>query len=181
MRRIAIALFGLLFACCAQAQAQAQVAPGDIPPDDLGVTVDGQGVSLTALNGKVVVISFLASWCDYCTKELPVLTNLQNAAAARGLQLQVIAVDYREDRDTFERYARQLQARDPSLLVSWDRDGSISRQLGAGHRIPIMVMLHRNGSVAYVHVGYGESMLNTLVAEVNDLLREPAQPGVAAN
>ncbi len=177
MRRIAIALCGLLIACC----AQAQVRPGDIPPDALGSTLDGQDVSLSSLNGKVVVVSFWASWCGYCMKELPVLANLQATAAARGLQLQVVAVDYREDRGIFERYARPLQARLPSLMISWDRDGSVGEQFGADNGIPVMVMLHRNGSVAHVHAGYGENMLNTLVAEINDLLREPVPPGVAAN
>ncbi|MGS1119971.1 hypothetical protein [Rhodanobacter sp. UC4436_H3] len=36
-----------------------------------------------------------------------------------------------------------------------------------------MVMLHRDGTVAHVHVGYGEDMLGTLVEEINALLREP--------
>jgi len=34
--------------------------------------------------------------------------------------------------------------------------------------------------VAHVHVGYGEDMLDSLVAEINALLSEPAPPAVAA-
>ncbi len=37
-----------------------------------------------------------------------------------------------------------------------------------------MVMLHRDGSVANIHVGYGEDMLDSLIAEINVLLNEPA-------
>jgi hypothetical protein len=41
-------------------------------------------------------------------------------------------------------------------------------------------MLHRDGTVAHVHVGYGEDMLDTLVAEINTLLAEPAPITVAS-
>jgi len=37
-----------------------------------------------------------------------------------------------------------------------------------------MVMLHKNGKVAYVHVGYDKSQLDSLIKEVNVLLNEPA-------
>ena len=33
-----------------------------------------------------------------------------------------------------------------------------------------MMMLHRGGTVAHVHVGYGENMLDGLVEEINALL-----------
>ena len=36
-----------------------------------------------------------------------------------------------------------------------------------------MVMLHGDGTVAYVHIGYDESELDTLLKEINELLNEP--------
>lgn len=42
-----------------------------------------------------------------------------------------------------------------------------------------MVMLHRDGSVANIHVGYGDDMLDSLVAEINGPINEPA-PGPKA-
>jgi thiol-disulfide isomerase/thioredoxin len=159
--------------------ARAQVEPGAVPPDALGSTRGGQPVSLSALHGRVVVISFWATWCGYCMKEMPVLAGLQNAATERGLPLQVVSVDYREDRQTFVHSARALGKRLPSLLVTWDRTGAIGKPYGANKGIPVMVMLHRDGTVAHVHVGYDEDMLDTLVAEINSLLTEPA-PAVGA-
>lgn len=153
--------------------ANAQMAPGSTPPDDLGHTLDGRQVNVSALHGKVLVISFWATWCGYCMKELPVLGNLQRVAAEKHLPLQVVAVDSMEDRQTFVRTANILQKALPGLLITWDRHGAIGRPYGSSHGIPVMVMLHRNGSVAHVHVGYGESMLPILVEEINALLAEP--------
>lgn len=176
MRRIAAVLLGLMFCLAAHAQ---HVQPGDMAPDALGTTQDGQEVTVSSLHGKVVVISFWATWCGYCLKEMPVLANLQALATQRGLPLQVVAINHREDRRVFVNTVRALRPRLPGLLMTWDRDGTLGRPYGSDKMIPVMVMLHRDGRVAQVHVGYGEDMLDSLVAEINALLVEPA-PAVAA-
>jgi thiol-disulfide isomerase/thioredoxin len=67
----------------------AMPAAGDTPPDELGVTLKNAPVHLTDYAGKAVVVSFWASWCPYCLKELPILYNIQKAAKGR---LQVVAI-----------------------------------------------------------------------------------------
>lgn len=177
MRRIAIALLGLLLCCDAVAGTKPGLQPGATPPDTLGTTLRGKDVTISSLHGKVVVISFWATWCGYCMKEMPVLAKMQELATQRGLSLQVVAVNYREDRNTFVRTSRVLHKSLPELLVTWDRNGVIGKPYGVSG-IPVMVMLHRDGTVAHVHVGYGEDMLGTLVAEINALLLE--QPTATA-
>ena len=178
MRRIASALLGFLLSFT----THAAVALGDMPPDALGTTQAGQVVTVSSLRGNVVVVSFWATWCGYCMKELPVLANLQAVATQRHLPLQVVSIDYQESRQTFVRASRALRIKLPNLLLTWDRDGSMGKPYGV-KGIPVMVMLHRDGSVAHVHTGYGEDMLDTLVAEINALLNEPATstPTIAVN
>jgi thiol-disulfide isomerase/thioredoxin len=175
MRRIIAILIATLYGCV----AIGQVGPGDTPPDALGTTFGGNAVTLSSLHGKVVVISFWATWCGYCMQEMPVLAKLQLVATERKLPLQVVSVNYREDHDTFLRTARLLHKRLPSLMLSWDRDGHVGKHYGTAGGIPVMVMLHRDGTVAHVHIGYGADMLDSLLAEINELLREPA-PSVVA-
>lgn len=180
MRRIAIVLLGVLLCCSGSVFASGKpgLQPGDMPPDSLGTTQRAQHVSVAALRGKVVVISFWATWCGYCMEEIPVLARLQSLASRRGLPLQVVAVNYREDRDTFVRTSRVLSRSLPELLVTWDRDGAIGKPYGV-NGIPVMVMLHRDGSIAHIHVGYGEDMLDTLLGEINALLIEPPAANAA--
>ena len=165
--------------CCSTLAA---VNPGDMPPDDLGNTLDGQAIHTSALRGKVVVISFWATWCGYCLKELPILAGLQSETSQHGLPMQVVAVDYEEPRDVFRRMTKLLRPKLPDLLLTWDRDGAIHKSFVAGDGIPVMVLLHRDGSVAQVHVGYDESDLDGIVSEINTLLNEPmAAPAKATS
>ena len=176
MRKAGFALIALLFCLTARAQMQ----PGDIPPEALGKTVDGQVVSLASMHGKVVVISFWATWCHYCMKEMPVLAGVQAQANLHHLPLQVVSIDSKESRDTFVRTTNLIKRRLPGLLLSWDRDGTIGEPYGANKFIPVMVMLHRDGTVAHIHAGYDEDMLDTLVAEINELLTESDATPVSA-
>ncbi|WP_404613219.1 TlpA family protein disulfide reductase [Rhodanobacter hydrolyticus] len=156
MRRIAAVLPGLLFCLVVHAHVQ----PGDTPPDALGTTQEGKEVTVSSLRGKVVVVSLWATWCGYCMKEMPVLAKFQSLATQRGLPLQVVSINYREDRHVFVNTVRVLRPLLPGLLMTWDRDGTLGKPYGTARGIPVMVMLHRDGTIAHVHVGYGEDMLD---------------------
>src|SRR5450830_565593 len=94
----------LLSSCLLVMAFSAHAAPavGSPPPDNLGVDQKGEGVLVSAFTGKVVVITFWATWCPYCIQELPVLHNIQTKVGRD--QLQVIAVNT-EDHDVYRKVA----------------------------------------------------------------------------
>jgi thiol-disulfide isomerase/thioredoxin len=173
----------LLFLCamlaCSHAWAKA-LPPGSVPPDDLGRTLEGQEIRTSALHGKVVVISFWATWCGYCMKEMPVLAGLQATANERGYPLQVVEINYEEDHRVFSRAAHLLMPKLPGLMMTWDRNGRLNESFGLDGTLPTMILLHRDGTVASVHVGYDEDMLTPLAAEITGLMNEPAPPPATA-
>lgn len=163
-------LFGLLLSL----GAQATVREGEVPPATLGVDARGQALDLPALRGKVVVLSFWATWCRYCLKEIPTLVNMQNVADEKHAPLQIVLINSKEDRNIFRGSSRLFRKQAPGILSTWDRKGEVGLPYGSNKSIPVMVMLRKDGTVAHLHVGYSEDALDSLVAEINALLNEPA-------
>jgi thiol-disulfide isomerase/thioredoxin len=135
-------------------------AAGDMAPDDLGMTLKGTPVHLKDYAGKAVVISFWASWCKYCLKELPILYNVQKAAKGR---LQVVAINT-EDDEIFERLSRAMRTLE--IGMSYDPDETARKAYGV-NGIPHMVVIGRDGKIVEVFRGYGESSLTPIVAAIN--------------
>lgn len=177
MRTTIALLCGLL----ASTSLMAGAKPGDRPVDLLGQTVDGQTVTAASLRGDVVVVGFWATWCPYCMREMPTLAGLQTLATQRHLPLQVVYVNSREDREVFVRASRALRRRMPGLLITRDPHGSIGRPYGTDDMLPVMVLLHRDGTIADIRAGYDEKDLDDLLAEINTLMAEPAPPPATAS
>lgn len=156
-------LCGALLLSLSVSAMAAMPGPGDVPPDTLGQTLKGEPVRLSQYEGKAVVVSFWASWCGYCMKELPILFNIQKAAKGR---LQVVAINA-EDVDMFRDLTRAM--RDLDIGMAYDPDGLAQKAYGV-NGIPHMVIIGRDGKIVQVFRGYGESSLKPIVAAINSAI-----------
>jgi thiol-disulfide isomerase/thioredoxin len=154
--------------------AQAALKAGDTPPDLLGKDPDHKEIRLSDHRGSVVLVTFWASWCGYCRKELPVLDVLQRAA---GERLVTIAVNVEDPADVYKQMRRQLK--DTPMRFTWDRKGSIAEGWDV-HSYPNLFVIDQNGIIDSVHVGFGEGSFEAILADVNTLLEHPAPPTATA-
>ena len=118
-------------------------------------------VELKTFAGKAIVLSFWATWCPYCLKELPILQGIQKAVGAD--RIKVIAVNT-ESRDTFHRAANALS--ELGLLMTYDPGRNAATAFGV-HGIPHMVIVGRDGRILNVYRGYDERSLDAIVADIN--------------
>lgn len=143
-----------------------QLKVGDPAPDLLGKTMSGDPVLLETFRGKVLVVTFWASWCGPCRKELPGLNALQNAVGTEFIQ--VVAVNSKEDNETVRAIMRQLK--DRKLVSSFDRTGSIGESFGVD-AYPNLWIIDPKGVIVMHKVGYGEDSLKSIIAEIIETLK----------
>lgn len=156
------------------AQALAAVPTiGDMAPDEFGRTITGDIPKLADFQGKVVVITFWATWCGYCMKELPVLEGLQRAGKNN---VQVVAINT-EERDVFRQAERALRS-SVTMKLTYDAGGK-GAKLYDVKSYPYLVIIGRDGKIIDVHHGYAESMLPKILDAVNLAIATPA-PAAAA-
>ncbi len=154
-----IAIFSLNIA------AETVLEIGEIPPNFLGRDSDGNDVTLDENKGKIVVISFWASWCSPCLKELPVLENIQNKIGTD--KIKVVAINFKENRKQYKKIVKMLSSL--KLTLTHDKRGSIGRKFGV-EAIPNLFIIDKNGELAFHNVGYGDSSIDKIVEVLNKLL-----------
>lgn len=146
------------------------LAIGEQIPDNLGIGLDGKKIKASDHLGKVMVISFWATWCPPCRKELPIIDNLQRIAGKD--KLTVIAINYGENGSKYRRFIKSIG--EANLTFSRDRNMRIGQRDFGVEGIPHMVMVDHEGKVAQVHSGYGDETIDNIVNEINELFRKQA-------
>lgn len=171
MRFITVLLLALSVSFSLQAK---EIKVGDVPPSYIGRALNGKKVQLSEMAGKVVVVTFWASWCGPCLAELPVLDSVQRQVSPD--RLQVVAINFSEGK----RQVKYIQKQMPDSLIQFtlDKRRFASRKYNV-KGIPHMVIIDHEGKVAHVHVGYGGGTADRLIDELNTLLK--AAPKVISN
>ena len=164
----------LLLSVLAPLAFAASPKAGETPPDALGVDREGNAVHVGDFRGRPLVVTFWASWCHYCLKEMPVLEALQQKAGGR---LQVVAINFREDKREYRALLRKLGK--VALLMTHDT-GPVSEAYGVD-TLPNLFLIDAEGKVAFTLNGYDEKSLPGLVDRINGLMRdaEIASAGMA--
>lgn len=125
---------------------------------------------LVASGKKAVILSFFATYCEPCKKELPFLQEMYVKYKDAGLGVMVVSIDQKPE-DIAK--ATQLAA-DNKLTypVLSDRFNIVAKRYGV-KRLPCLYILDSQGKVAMVNTGYSEEFSGTLVTTVQQRLGLP--------
>ncbi len=117
-------------------------APDFSLPDTAGTTV-----SLSQMQGKVVVVNFFTIWCQPCRHEMPDLNAIYNENKDKGLAMVGICLN--ADPNQLKILVKQLKLDYPVLLGT----DKVSKDYGEIVGVPTTFIIDKQGKVAEKIVG----------------------------
>lgn len=105
-------------------------------------TLDGSNINSRDLTGKVVILTFWATWCSPCLAELPLLSDYAARHAAQGVEVLGFSLDGADNLPEVRKFAARLSFPVGLLGSAWAGD------YGRMWRIPVSFTIDRNGLLA---------------------------------
>ena len=143
---------------------------GDRPPAIDRPDLEGKKVDLVELEGRVVVVSFWASWCGPCKKEMPVLETLHRRYGEDGLVVVGVNIDSRIK--NMEGFLRKVPV---TFRIVHDPKADIAARYDPP-TMPASFLIGRGGRLRYVQEGFERDDAERLEARIRSLLDTKPAP-----
>ena len=121
---------------------------------------------LAALRGKVVLVSFWATYCEPCRDEMPAMQALKQRL---GANVEVLMVHVGESEQKVDRFFSETQLRPDVLKVLYDRDSSAAKRWNA-RILPASYVVKPDGRIAWATLGEVDWAAADVVQAVGRLL-----------
>lgn len=152
--------------------------PGIVLPDPSSRTrapdfslrsLSGERIKLSDYKGKVVILSFWATWCAPCKQELPVLQRLLDRYENDGLVVLAVNTD---DPKTVAEVRRFVVDRLLTMPVPLDGDSKVLGRFNPRHALPFLQIVDHEGRRTFQHTGFTSGAERILEDQVRALLAE---------
>lgn len=116
-------------------------------------TLDGQTINIQefAQNGKITVLSFWATWCSPCKKELDAIADLYpDWQEEYDMELVAVTIDTQR---ALAKVNPMVAAKGWEYVVLSDVNQDLKNALNF-QTVPQTYLLDQDGNIVYVHSGY---------------------------
>lgn len=122
--------------------------------------LDGNEISLSDFNRKVLILNFWATWCPPCREEIPDFVEVYNEYESKDVQFIGVS---NEDISTLKSFVEDYDVSYPILID----DANIMGKWGIS-AIPTTFVFDKNGQIIFKNVGMmtGEQLKNIIEDEL---------------
>jgi len=130
----------------------------DAPAPTLVVsTLGGQTFDLSKLRGKVVLVTYWATWCAPCKKEMPILDSFYRRYRERGLEIIGISADRPQD------FAKMRKMSNALAYPTATLDQITDNGFGPPEGFPLTWVVDRDGVIRDKFIDIREQLLRDVV------------------
>ena len=163
VRFFLVVWFGAFFFSSSLAVPCRCLSAVSMPDFSLPSVVDGKVVSANDFKGKVILVTFFATWCPPCRQEIPTLIQLYRDYAPKGFAVIGLSVDEGGPK-VVARLVKQEKINYPVLMA----DRATARAFGGIAGIPTSFLVNRKGHVVKKYPGYVPHAL--LARDIEEIL-----------
>ena len=138
----ALALTGLMWAADCKAVTK-------MPSFALENVRDGQILESSSFKGRVLLLTFFATWCPPCLEEVPILVKLQSEMAGAGFSVIGMSVD-QQGPAIVASFVEKKAINYPVLLA----ESKTTTDFGGIYGIPVAFLVNKAGNVVKKYTGY---------------------------
>jgi peroxiredoxin len=135
-------------------------------PDITVFTIDGEELALANLLGKPLLVTFWATSCHLCVREIPRLIQLYKELSPQGLEIIAIAMYH----DPPNRVLAMRKARGIPYTIALDIHADAARAFGNVRLTPSSFLIAPDGRVVYRKTG--EMNMDLLRQDILSLLEK---------
>ena len=161
----------LILYICGLFLAGGLMAQGAKMPENVTLkALDGQSVqsSVIANGGKPVIISFWATWCKPCNRELDAIKEVYDEwQDETGVKLVAVSID---DARSAARVKPWVDGKDWPYEVYLDQNKDFARAMNVVN-VPHTFIVNGEGEIVWQHTSYQDGGEEELIEKVRELLK----------
>ena len=113
--------------------------------------LDGDWFRLSEHQGEVVYVTFWATWCVPCRRELPLLEKMYGELADQGLLVVGVNTDPAANKSKIKPFASRYRLTFPTVL---DPDNNVHDTYNPSRELPYDLLIDREGNLHKTYAGY---------------------------
>ncbi len=133
-------------------------------PDVALRIIDGRQIDLKTLHGQPVLVTFWATTCIVCAREIPHLKAIYEEFSPKGLEIFGVAMAYDPPNQVLE----MTKQKNIPYPIALDIDGNVAIAFGNVSSTPTSFLISPSGAIVKHNIG--EMNIEELRAEIINLL-----------
>lgn len=141
-------------------------------PENISLkTLDGKTVQSSVIqnDGKILILSFWATWCKPCNSELDAIKEVYDEwQSETGVKLVAVSID---DARSAARVKPWVDGKDWPFEVYLDQNKDLARAMNVGADVPYTFIINGNGEIVWQHKGYQPGNEEELIEAVKEFVK----------